>query len=111
MTQTTRADRDVHIRQVTSGDDEHVDRFPALWRRDGSLLLIYQFISGRNRFKGSGCHVLLASTDEGQTWREEQRAFPWSRDEEDASAAHAARRVAGVLWPGPRRRDDHPQPR
>jgi len=90
MTQATPADRDVRITQVTSGDDEHVDRFPALWRRrDGSLLLIYQFISGRNRFKGSGCHVLLASSDEGQTWREEQRAFPWSRDEENASAAHA----------------------
>jgi len=40
------------VTQVTSGDDEHVDRFPALWRRrDGALLLIYQFISGRDRFK------------------------------------------------------------
>lgn len=79
----------MQIVQVTSGDDEHVDRFPALWRRgDGSLLLSFQEISGRNRFKGSGCHVMLASADEGRTWREEQRVFPWSRDEENASAAH-----------------------
>ncbi len=79
----------VDIARVTGGSREHVDRFPALWRRgDGSLLLVYQEISGGNRFKGSGCHVLLASTDEGRTWQEERRAFPWSRDEENASAAH-----------------------
>ena len=60
-------ERQVDVIQVTEGDDEHIDRFPALWRRqDGSLLLVYQEISGRNRFKGSGCHVLLASGDEGR---------------------------------------------
>lgn len=83
-------ERQVDVIQVTEGDDEHIDRFPALWRRqDGSLLLVYQEISGRNRFKGSGCHVFLASSDEGRTWREERRAFPWTQGEENASAGHA----------------------
>jgi hypothetical protein len=43
----------VAITQVTQPGGQHIDRFPALWRRkDGSLLLIYQEIIGKNRFKG-----------------------------------------------------------
>jgi hypothetical protein len=83
--------RPVDVLQVTSGIGEHIDRFPALWmRRDGSLLLAYQEISGRNRFTGSGCHVILSSTDDGRTWHEERRVFSWSKGTENASAGHAA---------------------
>ena len=63
---TSPARSHVTITQVTQPSGEHIDRFPALWRRkDGSLLLIYQEITGKNRFQGEGCHVLMASTDEG----------------------------------------------
>ena len=76
---------DVAITQVTQPGGEHIDRFPALWRRkDGSLLLIYQEITGKNRFQGEGCHVLMASADEGRTWREERRALRWTKGVENA---------------------------
>jgi len=80
----------VAITQVTQPGGEHIDRFPALWRRkDGSLLLIYQEITGKDRFKGEGCHVLTASTDEGKTWHEERRALRWTKGVENASAGRA----------------------
>jgi hypothetical protein len=87
---TSPARSHVTITQVTQPGGEHIDRFPALWRRkDGSLLLIYQEITGKNRFKGEGCHVLMAATDEGKTWREERRALPWTKGVENASAGRA----------------------
>ena len=88
--------------EITFGEELRADRFAALWRRDdGSLLLMYQEMAGGEipvRFKGeTSCHVMLASTDEGRTWREEKRVFPWRRGRpgepsasENASAGRAA---------------------
>ena len=73
--------------QVTFKSQSQADRFPALWRRpDGTLLLLYNEIVGKTRFDWDRqCHVIMASDDDGRSWREVDRINQRTRDQEQAS--------------------------
>jgi len=71
----------MELKIVTEAATGRANRFPALWKRnDGSLILVYQEISGVDRFRAERrCHVMLSSSDNGKNWCEEKRFFHWER--------------------------------